>query len=133
MQFLKTSLVVVSLLSAFALPSFAEEAAAAPGDPSGTFVDSFGTSFTFSLCGENKQDLCGTLDTLKGASATDENLAFVGKQVMQATMTGPGQWKGSITAGGLSADANVTMTSANTIDIQGCRSILCQTLTYTRS
>lgn len=100
-------------------------------DPSGTFVDQWGTTFTFSLCGEGA--LCGTLDVLKGDSATEENLAYVGKQVMQAAPDGPNRWKGALDAGGLSAEATVTQTSADTIDIEGCRAaILCETITYTR-
>lgn len=147
MHFLKTTFVIAALCSTAALPVFAQDAAApveaeagaevaaeaAAFDPSGTFVDEFGTSFTFSLCGEGT-DLCGLLNTLEGESATEENLAFVGKQVMQATQTAANEWKGALTAGGISADATVTQTSPDTIDIQGCRAaILCQTLTYTRS
>jgi uncharacterized protein (DUF2147 family) len=129
MHFLKTTLVVAALCGSAALPAFAQNSF----DPAGTFVDSYGTSFTFSLCGDGT-DLCGTLETLKGESATEENLAFVGKQVMQAKASGPNEWKGALSAGGISADATVTQTSANTIDIQGCRAaILCQTLTYTRN
>lgn len=128
MQFLKTAFVLTALAGTSIAPSFAQDM-----NPNGTFVDSYGTSFKFSLCGEGKKDLCGTLVTLKGNSATPENLAFVGKQVMQAAASGPNEWKGSITAGGISADAKVTMTGPNSIDIQGCRSILCKTLTYNRS
>jgi len=105
----------------------------ATANPAGTFMDEYGTTFTFSLCGEAGTDLCGTLDVLKGESATEENLAFVGTQIMQAQQSGPNQWKGSITAGGLSADATVTQTGPDTIEIQGCRvAILCQTLAYNR-
>ena len=138
MKFLKTTFIVAALCSTTALPVFAQDAAAtteaaAAFDPNGTFVDSFGTSFTFSLCGDGS-DLCGVLNTLEGESATEENLAFVGKQVMQAKQTAANEWKGALSAGGISADATVTQTSADTIDIQGCRAaILCQTLTYTRS
>lgn len=136
MNFLKTTLVIAALCGTTALPVFAQDAAAttqAAFDPSGTFVDSFGTSFTFSLCGDGT-DLCGVLNTLEGESATEENLAFVGKQVMQAKATAANEWKGALEAGGISAEATVTQTSADTIDIQGCRAaILCQTLTYTRS
>ena len=57
------------------------------------FVDGYGTSFQFSLCGEGT-DLCGVLTNLEGESATQENLAFVGKQVMQAEQVGPNEWKG---------------------------------------
>ena len=131
MHILKTTFAVAALCATTAMPAFAQDAAAF--DTNGTFVDSFGTSFTFSLCGEGT-DLCGTLNTLEGKSATEENLAFVGKQVMQAKATGPNEWKGALSAGGISADATVTQTSADTSDIQGCRAaILCQTLTYTRS
>jgi hypothetical protein len=147
----------IGLLFAVAvLPTFAQEAAApapeapaaeapaaeAPADaaaavqstdPTGTFVDEFGTSFQFTLCGDSGTDLCGVLATLEGESATPENLAFVGKQVMQAAQTAPNEWKGSLTAGGISAEATVTKTGPDTIDIQGCRAILCQTLTYNRA
>ncbi|MEO5806721.1 hypothetical protein [Devosia sp.] len=132
MTFLKTTFVIATLVGSSVLPTLVQAATTAP-EPNGTFVDSFGTSFTFSLCGDAGTDLCGTLNTLKGASATGENLAFVGKQVMRAKQVAPNQWKGSLEAGGMSAEATVTMTSGETIDIQGCRSILCQTLTYTRS
>ena len=141
MHFLKTTFVIAALFSTVALPAIAQDAAAPAEataeagafDPNGTFVDEFGTSFTFSLCGEGT-DLCGVLNTLEGESATEENLAFVGKQVMQAKQTAPNEWKGSLSAGGISADATVTQTGPDTIDIQGCRAaILCQTLTYTRS
>lgn len=119
----------VVFLMAAAMPSLAQEGSL---DPNGTFVDQWGTTFTFSLCGENGA-LCGTLDVLEGDSATEENLAFVGKQVMQAEPAGPNSWKGALEAGGMSADATVTQTGPDTIDIQGCRAaILCETLTYTR-
>jgi hypothetical protein len=119
------------------MPILAQDAEAATPvqitDPSGSFVDSFGTSFTFTLCGESGTDLCGVLTNLEGESATEENLAFVGKQVMQAKQSAPNQWKGSLSAGGISADATITQTGPDTIEIQGCRAaILCQTLAYNR-
>jgi len=134
MHILKTTVAIGAICLAVTMPSFAQDAAApAAVDPSGTFVDEYGTSFTFSLCGDDGTALCGVLNTLKGESATEENLAFVGKQVMQAERTGDNEWKGALSAGGMSAEATVTMTGPSTIDIQGCRAaVLCQTLTYTR-
>lgn len=121
---------VFGLLCAASLPALAQDAA----DPSGSFVDEFGTSFEFSLCGESGTDLCGVLTNLEGESATEENLAFVGKQVMQAEQTAPNEWKGSLSAGGISADATITQTGPDTIEIQGCRAaVLCQTLAYNRA
>jgi uncharacterized protein (DUF2147 family) len=128
MQFIKTTLAIGVLCAAAAIPTFA-----ASGSPAGTFVDSYGTSFKFSLCGDGTA-LCGVLTNLEGQSATEENLAYVGQQVMQAQQVAPNEWKGALNAGGISAEATVTMTGPDTIDIQGCRGgILCQTLTYTRA
>lgn len=131
MNFSKMTIVAAAICGAIAMPSFVDAATAA--EPNGTFVDSFGTSFTFSLCGDGSTQLCVVLETLKGHSATKVNLAFVGKQVMQAVRTGPNEWKGSLKAGGISADATLTMTTDKTIDIRGCRSVFCQTLTYNHS
>lgn len=125
----KALLFAALVVGGMSAPSFAQDAAL---DPNGTFVDEYGTIFTFALCGSGT-DLCGTLDVLKGDSATEENLAYVGTQVMQAQQVEPNVWKGSLDAGGLSAEATVTQTGPDTIDIQGCRGgLLCQTLTYTR-
>lgn len=143
MHLLKTTFAVGLLCAASTLPNLAQDAAAEPAaepaateeaaapGPEGTFVDEYGTSFTFTLCGDGTA-LCGLLNTLEGESATEENLAYVGQQVMQAEASGPNQWKGAIEAGGISAEATVTQTGPDTIDIEGCRAILCQTLTYTR-
>lgn len=128
---LKKSAIVclTSLSMAIAAPAFAQSSTLSP---KGTFADQYGTTFTFSLCGAGT-DLCGTLDVLKGKSATPANLAHVGKQVLETTANGPNSWKGNITAGDLSAQVTVTQTSADTINIQGCRmAILCQTITYKR-
>jgi hypothetical protein len=132
------------VLVASAVPSYSQEASADQAvaakadtqitDPSGRFVDEFGSSFEFTLCGESGTNLCAVLSNLEGNSATDENLAFVGKQVIQAEQTAPNEWKGVIAAGGMSADATITQTGPNTIEVQGCRAaVLCQTLAYTRA
>ena len=137
MPVFKSAFAIGVLLAASAIPVFAQDAAPAQAtqitDPTGDFVDEFGTSFKFALCGDSGTDLCGTLTNLEGESATEENLAFVGKMVMQAKLSAPNQWKGSISAGGMSADATITQTGPDTVEIQGCRAILCQTLAYHRA
>jgi hypothetical protein len=146
MQILKTTFAATLFCAASSLPALAQDQAAPAVeaeasteaetgtlDPNGTFVDEYGTSFTFALCGDGTA-LCGVLNTLKGESATEENLAYVGKQVMQAEQSAPNEWQGSLSAGGLSAEATVIQTGPDTIDIRGCRAaILCQTLTYIRA
>jgi hypothetical protein len=130
MHILKTAFAIGALCTAAAMPSLAQDASL----PSGTYVDQYGTSFEFTLCGEDNTDLCGVLTNLEGQSATPENLAFVGKQVMRAERVAPNEWKGSLKAGGISAEATVTQVSEDTIEIQGCRGgILCQTLAYSRA
>jgi hypothetical protein len=132
MHLARTAFLITSLVAAAAMPAFAQEEASA-FDPNGTFMDSYGTSFSFTLCGDGGTDLCGTLVTLEGDSATPENLAYVGQQVMQAPQSAPNEWKGALSSGSMSADVTVTMTGPDTIEIQGCRAaILCQTLAYNR-
>lgn len=129
MHALKALATVAVLMGGISLPAAAQDAAF---DPSGTFADEYGTTFTFSLCGSGT-DLCGTLDVLEGDSATEENLAFVGSMVMQAQQTEPNVWKGTIEAGDLSADATIRQVSPDAIEIEGCRAgLLCQTLAYNR-
>jgi hypothetical protein len=130
MHYLTKTITVGLLCAAAALPALAQDAAALPV---GTFVDKWGTSFEFSPCGDGT-DICGVLTNLEGKSATEENLAYVGKMVMKAEQVAPNEWKGSLAAGGMSAQATVTMVSPDTIEIQGCRGgILCQTLPYSRA
>jgi hypothetical protein len=140
MHFVKTTFAIGLLLAANAMPAFAQDAAAelaaapAAADPSGDFVDEFGTSFSFTLCGDSGTDLCAVLTNLEGESANEENLAFVGQQVMQAEQTAPNEWKGTLAAGGMSAEATITQTGPDSIEIQGCRAaVLCQTLAYSRA
>lgn len=136
MRILTTTIAITLLCTSAVVPALAQKAPSAAretqaADPSGTFVDEYGTSFTFSLCGDGTA-LCGVLNELKGKSATEENLEYVGKQVMQAQQSAPNEWKGALEAGGISASATVTQVSADTIEITGCRAILCQTLAYNR-
>jgi hypothetical protein len=128
MKAIQNCVAVAMLLAATALPALAREAAA---NPNGIFVDKWGTTFTFALCG-NGTNLCGTLDVLKGASATKENIAYVGKRVMQAQQVKANTWKGKLEVGGMSAEVTATQTTADTIEIRGCRAILCNTIVYRR-
>ena len=126
---IKTIIAAGLLCSASLLPTFAQEATRA--DPSGVFKDSYGTTFTFSLCGEGT-DLCGVLNDVQGRSRTEENLQYVGQQVMQADLTAPNKWKGTVIFDGSRASATITQTGPDTVAIQGCRGIFCQTLEFER-
>ena len=130
MQILKTSLAALALCTSLAAPLLADDKIV----PSGTFVDEYGTTFEFAACGEAGTALCAVLTNLEGNSATETNLAFVGKQVIEAEQTAPNEWKGSLVAGGMSADATIKQVDPDTVTIQGCRAaILCQTLSYNKA
>lgn len=130
MRFLTKTIAITLLCATSAVPSLAQDISV----PEGTFVDEYGTSFQFSACGENGNALCGVLTNLEGESATEENLTYVGQQVMQAQPVAANEWKGAISAGGLSAEATITQVSPDVVEIQGCRAvILCQTLAYARA
>lgn len=121
----KLFLAAGALLGALAMPAFAQDA-----DINGTWVDAEGTSFTFSLCGDGTA-LCGVLNDIQGASRTEENLALVNTEVVQAEQTAPGRWEGTINYGGRSAGAKVTLVAEDAVDITGCQlGILCQTITF---
>ncbi|MBJ3785653.1 hypothetical protein [Devosia sediminis] len=124
----RSFLVGAALLSAIAMPAFAQEA-----NINGTWVDAEGTSFTFKLCGDGT-DLCGVLNDIQGASRTPENLAYVNQEVVQAEQTAPGKWEGTINYGGSAAGAKVTLVAENAIEITGCQlGILCQSITFYKS
>jgi uncharacterized protein (DUF2147 family) len=125
---MKQVFAAASLAALFVVPTFAQDAS-----PNGTWVDRWGTSFTFELCGDGTQ-LCGTLNDIQGDSRTEENLAFVNQQVVQGTQTGPNTWEGQISLNGGNATARVELKDANTLTITGCQAaILCSSIDYNRA
>ena len=115
-----------------ALTFFAFPAAAQNVNPAGAWVDNFGTSFEFSLCGDGTA-LCGVLTDIQGKSRTPDNLAYVNKQVVSAQQVASNEWKGTVVFDGAKANATVKQIAPDTIKITGCRAgIFCQTLTFNR-
>jgi uncharacterized protein (DUF2147 family) len=124
---LKTIIAAASVAAMFAVPTLAQDAS-----PNGTWVDKWGTSFTFKLCGDGT-DLCGTLNDIQGDSRTAENLKFVNQQVVQGKQTGPNKWEGNISLNGGGAKAVVELKNANTIKLTGCKGgIFCSSIDYIR-
>jgi hypothetical protein len=123
---LKTLVAVAGVAAALAVPAFGQSAA----DPGGVWQDRWGTTFTFQLCGDGTQ-LCGTLNDIQGDSRTEENLAYVDQQVVQAEQTAPGTWEGQIALNGGNAKAIVELTGPDTIKLTGCQ-LLCSSIEYQR-
>jgi hypothetical protein len=123
---------MIKLLMAAALAIFVVSPAISQDiSPNGVWKDRWGTTFTFELCGDGTQ-LCGVLNDIQGDSRTEENLAFVNQQVVQAEMVGPNKWKGNVALNGGGATATVEMTSPETLKITGCQAIFCSSIDYER-
>lgn len=123
---LKTFVAAAAFAAALAAPALGQAVA----DPGGVWQDRWGTTFTFQLCGDGTQ-LCGTLNDIQGDSRTQENLAYVDQQVVQAEQTGPGTWEGQIALNGGNAKAIVELTGPDTIKLTGCQ-LLCSRIEYQR-
>lgn len=127
-MFAKSLVAAAAIALSLAVPTIAQDTAS----PDGTWVDRWGTSFTFKLCGDGTQ-LCGTLNDIQGDSRTEENLKFVNQEVVRGNQTGPNKWEGTIALNGGNAKAIVELTNANTLKITGCRAaILCSSIDYQR-
>lgn len=100
--------------------------------PNGVWVDQWGTTFTFELCGDGTQ-LCGVLNDIQGDSRTEANLAFVGQEVVAADMIEPNKWQGNIALNGGNATATVELIDENTLKITGCQLIICNSIDYQRA
>lgn len=97
----------------------------------GNWIDKWGTSFHMTLCGGGT-DLCVVMTDLQGDSRTEENLAYMNKEVMKGTQIAPNQWQGTMALGGGEAKGTVTQTGPDTIEIEGCRGIFCDSIEYHR-
>jgi hypothetical protein len=122
MRFLLTALSLV-LLSA---GSLAQEASI-----EGDWIDEWGTSFQMTLCGDGTE-LCAVMTDLQGESRTEENLAYLNQEVFQGQQVAADQWQGTMIFGGGEAKGTVTQTGPDTIEIEGCQGILCNTIVYNR-
>lgn len=99
--------------------------------PAGTWRDSYGTTLQISLCGQANTDVCVVLLDVQGESRTEENLAFVNTQIMQAPMTAANEWRGAVNFLGQQADGRLRQVSPTRVEIQGCRALIfCQTLAF---
>lgn len=119
------------LIGALVLSVSPVVAAAQEAGPQGTWRDEFGTIFEISLCGDGS-DLCAILIDVQGKSRTEQNLAYVNQQVLQADQTAETEWKGTVIYNGSEANATVSQNGPDSLSITGCRMILCQTIVFSR-
>lgn len=118
------------LLAFTAAVLVATSALAAGPTPEGTWKDKYGTAFHMKMCGDGTQ-LCAVLKDIQGRSRTEENLAYVNRQVIKANQIAPNKWQGTLLLNGGKAKGTVTQIAPNKIQIEGCQ-VLCSTLTFTK-
>jgi uncharacterized protein (DUF2147 family) len=122
----------MAALLAVGAASAQELRTAEPVAPNGEFKDSFGTTLQISACGDGTE-LCGVLLDVQGESRTEENLAYLNQQIMQAEQSGPNRWEGTVVYRGGKAKATITQVSSDTIEIRGCQLlVLCETIAFNR-
>jgi uncharacterized protein (DUF2147 family) len=120
------------IFAVFSLLTSIGAASADSTSPAGTWRDVFGTTFAISLCGPGT-DLCAVLKDVRGRSRTSANLAYVNRRVLRAHQTAQNQWQGTLIYNGSEAQATVTLITADTMSIKGCRGIFCGVLVFRRS
>lgn len=121
----------MSPVVAFCLSLPIGAALAQSAGPEGIWRDKYGTTFEIRLCG-NGTDLCAILKDVQGDARNEKNLAYVGKQVLQASQTAQDEWQGTVIYNGTEAQATVTEDGSDMLIIKGCRGIFCDTLVFGR-
>lgn len=116
----------VLALGLAATPAFA-------ADPTGTWQSTTGESrYKVTYCGDGTQ-LCAKLTWLRDDARTEENLPYLGAYVVKgAVPAGGNQWEGKVNYNGETFSGRVTMVSANSMTLKGCKGMFCQSMDFNR-
>ncbi|RUT31217.1 DUF2147 domain-containing protein [Arsenicitalea aurantiaca] len=127
MTLLKT-LSFATLALAFA----AAPAISADASPVGTWQQTTGESrYQVAMCGDGTQ-LCATLVWLREDARTAENLRYLNKTVVQARPSAVNKWRGTVQYEGQAINGSVTLVDGNTLKVNGCQFIACQSFELKR-
>lgn len=107
-------------------------APALAADPTGTWQSVGGESrYVVSYCGGSK--LCAKLTWLRSDARTAENLPYLNHYVVRgAVPEADGEWTGTLTYNGDTYTGVLTMTDQNSMELQGCKGLFCQSMKFTR-
>lgn len=84
-----------------------------PGDKS--------TTYRFSMCGEDRSQLCVDLVALRDHMDTPENRPYLNTTLVDhAKLIGQGMWKGKMSVFGHTGDATITVLRADRISVKLC-------------
>jgi uncharacterized protein (DUF2147 family) len=129
MSFLSSSCATAVACAFLAGPVFA-------GDPSpvGQWEVSTGESrYRISYCGKSGQELCAKLTWLRKDARTKANLALLNKTVVKnAKRADENRWIGTVVYDGQSYESTVTLVSNNSLQLNSCSGIFCQSFHLNR-
>jgi uncharacterized protein (DUF2147 family) len=107
-------------------------APALAADPTGTWQSVTGESrYQITYCGGSK--LCAKLTWLRADARTADNLPYLNHYVVKgAVPQADGEWSGTLTYNGDTYSGLLTMLDQNSMKLQGCKGLFCQSMRFTR-
>ena len=97
-------------------------------DPTGTWQADDGKSrYTVSYCGDA---LCARLIWLRDKD--DENRQYLNQVIIKGTQASENKWTGLVKQAGDTYSGSMTMTGEDSLKVNGCQGIFCQTVRLSR-
>ena len=98
-------------------------------DPTGTWQADDGKSrYTVSYCGDDK--VCARLIWLRDKD--DENRRYLNQVIVKGTLSAENKWTGTVKQGGDTYAGTMIMTDADSLKVNGCQGVFCQTVNLSR-
>lgn len=118
----------ITLLALSAVPTLSGEMS-----PVGKWQTATGDSrYEVMLC-EGGRAICAKLTWLRADTRTADNVRYLNTYVVRgARPAAQNKWRGIINYGDEKVSGSVTLTSPNTMRLQGCKAIFCQSMTFNR-
>ena len=120
-------------LAALAAASMLSVSVSHAGDltPVGQWQTTTGESrYEVSYCGT---DICAKLVWLRADARTPDNLAYLNTYVVKgARQVSENKWSGKVRYEGETIGGSMTMTDAQSLKLQGCKIVFCQTVEFQR-
>lgn len=108
-----------------AAPVFAAVAA----DPAGIWQANDGKSrYKITICADDT--LCARLIWLRDKN--DKNMPYLNEVIVQGTQSSENKWTGTVKHAGDSYAGTMTMTGEDSLKVNGCQGVFCQTVNLSR-
>ena len=98
-------------------------------DPTGTWQADDGKSrYKVTMCGSHS--LCARLIWLRDKD--DENMRYLNQVIVQGTQSSENKWTGTVKHAGDTYSGTMIMTGEDSLKVNGCQGIFCQTVRLSR-